>query len=101
MAGDTDMKHIQNVGIRNLRYHISVHRAVILYLKAGNKGRLKTYRKNQQCFPLQLIPGPHDELTDEFEKLKKLCDKPDPKKRPQNSWISDDTWKVVCTMTML
>ena len=101
MARETDMKHIRNARIRTLRYHISDHRAVVLYLKAGNKGRLKTYCKHQQCFPLQLISGPQDKLTEEFEKLKKLCDKPDPKKRPQNSWILDDTWKVVCTMTML
>ena len=77
------------------------HRAIVLYLKAGNKGRLNIYRKQRQRFPLQLEFGTQDEMTTTFEKLRALCDKPDPKKRPQNNWISEDTWKIVWNMTML
>ena len=101
MAREGDMKHIRKVGIRTPRYHISDHRAVVLYRKAGNKGKLHTYRKQRQCFPVQLEFGPQDEMTTNFEKLRVLCDEPDPKKRPQNNWISEDTWKIVRHMTML
>ena len=40
-------------------------------------------------------------MTTTFEKLRALCDEPDPKKWPQNNWISEDTWKIVRNMTML
>jgi hypothetical protein len=101
MARESVMKHIRKAGIRTPRYHISDHGSVVLYLKAGNKGRLNTYRKQRQRFPVQLEFGPQDEMTTNFEKLRVLCDEPDPKKRPQNNWISDDTWKIVRNMTML
>ena len=101
MAREGDMKHIRKAGIRTPRYHISDHRAVVLYLKAGNTGKLKTYRKQRQCGPLKLEPGQQDELTLQFEALKKHCDEPDPKNRPQNSWISEGTWRIVRHMSML
>ena len=101
MAREGDMKHIRKVGIRTPRYHISDHCAVVLYLKAGNKAKLKSYRKQRQTFPLQLDFGPQDELTQQFEELKALCHEPDPKKRPQNSWISEDTWTIVRKMSLL
>ena len=70
--------------------------------KWNGKGRsLKTYRRNRQCFPIQLPPGEQDKKTRLFEELKALCDHPDPTQHPRNDWVSAKTWKLVANRTIL
>jgi hypothetical protein len=68
----------------------------------GWKGRIKKYRWSRQTFPLKLAPlGEQDGVTGLFGKLREECKETDPKKRPWNDWISEETWRLIAHQVML
>jgi hypothetical protein len=81
--------------------HDSDHRAVVPTFHLRQTRRLTKYHQQRQRFPLRLPPGPHDGLTCVFETLRLTCEKPEPKCRQGNDWISDDTWTIISHRTML
>jgi hypothetical protein len=102
MARGVDTKAFQSVGFRQLRIHDSDHRAVVANVSRGRKGRLKKYRRGRQKFPLQLAPlGEQDGVTQLFGRLKEEYKEMDPKKRPWNDWISEETWRLIAHRAML
>jgi hypothetical protein len=71
MAREVDTKAFWSVGFRQPRFHDSDHRAVVVKISRGRKGRLKKYRRSRQTFPLQLAPlGEQDGVTRLFGRLK-------------------------------
>jgi len=101
MAREVDMKAFRSVGFCQPRFHDSDHRAVVANISRGRKGRLKKYRRSRQKFPLQLAPlGEQDGVTRLFGKLKEECKETDPKQRPWNDWISEETWWLIAHQAM-
>jgi hypothetical protein len=101
MAREGDVRQFWTVGFRWPRYHDSDHRAVVATIRRGRVGRLKSYRKQRQRHPLQLPPGPHDQLTDAFETMKAAYTDPDPKRWECKDWVSDATWQLIKRRTSL
>ncbi len=96
MAREVDRKAFWNVGYRQPRFHDSDHCAVVANILRGRKGRLKKYWRSRQKFPLQLAPlGEQDGVTRLFGRLREECEETDPKKRPWNNWISEETWRLI------
>jgi hypothetical protein len=53
-------------------------------------------------FPLQLAPlGEQDGVTRLFGRLREECEETDPKKRPWNDWILEETWRLIAHRAML
>ncbi len=79
----------------------SDHRAVVANIMRGRKGRLKKYRRSRQKFPLQLAPlGEQDGVTRLFGRLKEECKETDPKMRPWNDWILEETSRRIAHRAM-
>ncbi len=96
MAREVDTKAFRSVGFQQLRFHDSDHCAVVANIPRGRKVRLKKYRRSRQKFPLQLAPlGEQDGVMRLFLRLKEECEETDPKKRPWNDWISEETWRLI------
>ena len=57
---------------------------------------MKAYRKKRHRFPIRIQRvGPRTELESKFEELKAGIEKPPPRKRRANNWISLATWALV------
>ena len=95
MARAGDMSQFQGVGFRSPRFLHSDHRAVVVNIRVGRKGRLKKYRRARQKFPLSLPPGPKDPNTVLFDALAAKCADPKPTRAPGKKWISKGTWKLI------
>ncbi len=88
MAREGDIRRFWKVGFQSPPIHNSNHHVVVAHMWKRKGGSLKTYRRNRQRFPITLPPGEQNKQTHLFEKLKALCDHPDPKQHPRNDWIS-------------
>ncbi len=92
MVREVDTKAFWSVGFWQPRFHDLDHCAVVANILRGRKGRLKKYRWSRQKFPLQLAPlWEQDGVARLFGKLREECEETDPKKRPWNDWISEET----------
>jgi hypothetical protein len=89
------MSQFQGVGFRSPRFLHWDHRAVVVNIRVGRKGRLKKYRRARQKFPLSLPPGPKDPNTVLFDALAAKCADPKPTRAPRKKWISEGTWKLI------
>ena len=96
-----DVRHFWKVGFRLSCYHDSDHRAVVATICRGWTGRLKSYQRERQRFPMQLPTGPHDALTTTFEELKAACIEPTTPKRSCKDWVSAGTWQLMKQRTSL
>ncbi len=94
-------KRLRRVALCSPRYHDSDHRAVVATFWGGSARWLKSYQRDQQCFPLQLSQGEETEQTKAFSCLFAKCVKPELRKRQGNDWISDKTWAFVRRRTAL
>jgi hypothetical protein len=100
MARAGDMAQIKGVGLRSPRFLHSDHRAVVVNIRVGRKGRLKIYRRTYQKFPLSLPIGPKDADTTTFDSLLAAkCVDPKKKRLPGKDWISEGTWKLIAKHT--
>jgi hypothetical protein len=79
LAREGNVRHLQRVVFRTPVVHHLDHQVVVAIFHSRGTRRLKKYRQQQQPFPLQLPPGPHDGLTRDFKTLKLMCEKPEPK----------------------
>jgi hypothetical protein len=97
MARAGDVSHFRGVGFRFPRFLHSDHRAVVANIRVGRKGRLRTYRRSRQKFPLSPPIGPKDENTTAFDALVAECDDPKPKGTPgkRKDWVSEATWRMI------
>jgi len=96
LAREEDRGRFRRVVVRIPRHHRSDHRAVVAHLKAEPPRRLQRYRRRFARFPVQLPRfGPRTEQEEMFEELKAECERPHPRERPANEWISARTWKLV------
>ena len=68
---------------------------MVARVRAGGERKLKRCQRRRRRSPLQLQPGPQEELETASEELKTACEPPPPRKRKENSWISDATWALV------
>ena len=101
MAREGDGRRFRTVGFRWPWYHDSNHRAVVAKIRRGRVGRLKSYRKQWQRLPMQLPPGPHDQLMTAFETMKATCTDPVSERRECKDWVSDTTWQLIKQRTSL
>jgi hypothetical protein len=93
---------ILECGLSAAEFHDLDHRAVVINISRGRKGKLKKYRRSRQTFPLQLAPlGEQDGVTRLFGRLKEECEETDPKKWAWNDWISEETWRLIAHRAML
>jgi hypothetical protein len=97
LARKGDVKLFQKAVFRQPRMHDSDHRAVILSILRGRKGRLKSYQRQRQTFPLTLPPREdEDELTRLFGDLRETCAEEVRARRTYagSDWISPGTVHV-------
>jgi hypothetical protein len=79
LAWEGNVRHLRRVAFRTLVVHHLDHRAVVAIFHLRWTKRLKKYSRQQQRFPLRLPPGPYDGLMCDFETLRLMCEKPEPK----------------------
>jgi len=102
MARGVNTTAFRSVDFLRPRFHDTDHRAVVANISRGRKGRIKKFRWSHQTFPLKLAPlGEQDGVTRLFGKLREECEETDPKKRPRNDWISEETWRLIAHQAML
>jgi hypothetical protein len=101
LAREGNVHYLQRVAFRTPLVHDTDHCAVVAIFHSRRTRRLTKYHLQQQRFPLQLPPGPHDGLTRNFETLRLTCKKPEPKRRQGNDWILDEMWTIISYRTML
>ena len=54
------------------------------------------YRRRRQRFPMQLPRfGPRSEMEAQFEELQHAIVPPPARERPENQWISEQTWALI------
>jgi hypothetical protein len=101
LGRETDRRRFQRVSVQMPRYY-SDHRALVAVIYAEGGGEeLKWYQRRMQQFPLSLPRGPMSQLDAAYEELKQDVVHPPPRERPANIWITDETWKIVDTRTLL
>jgi hypothetical protein len=88
-------KRLRRVAFHSPWFHDSDHWAVITTFWGGCARGLKSYQRDQQCFPLELSQGEETEHTKTFSHLVAECLKSKLRKRHGNDWISDRTWALV------
>ena len=101
MAWEGSIARFRKIGLPSPPIHDSDHRAVVVHIRKGRDGPLKTYQRNHQCFPIILPLGEQDKMTRQFEGLKASIVHPDPNHHPRNSWMSTEMWRLVANLTML
>ena len=69
MVQENRQSKVRRVGFRAPRFLHSDHRAIVVDIRAGRKGKLKEYQRMRQKFPRSLATGPQDEDTTSFAKL--------------------------------
>lgn len=97
-----DRRRFKRVVLRKPRHHDTDHRAIVATLWGGKRRRLDRYRRKVGRCPLQLPPDAV--LTEDekiFEELKATIEKPSPRTRPQNQWVSNRTWALCDHRAML
>ncbi len=84
------MRKFKSVGFCFPRLLHSNHCAVVVVIRVGGKGWLKTYWRKRQKLPLSLpIPiGPKDEDMVAFDTLAAGCVDPKPMRKPGKDWMS-------------
>ncbi len=69
--------------------------------QSGGGGRLKTYRRKRQKFPLSLLLGPKDKDTAALNALTAECVDPKPMRKPGKDWMSDTMWRLIAERASL
>ena len=100
LAREGDRRRFRRVVLRRPRHHDSDHRAIVAVFYAGNKKKMKVYRKKHCRFPLR-VQHPLGELETIFEELKASIEPSGPRNTKANSWISENTWALVDHRAML
>jgi hypothetical protein len=82
IACEGDIQKFLKVGFQSPPIHNTDHRTVVVHIRKGRHGSLKTYWKGHQQLPITLPPGEQDKITCQFEELKASIVHPNVK-RPQ------------------
>jgi hypothetical protein len=80
LAWEGNVRQLRRVAFRTPLVHDSDHCAVVATFHSRQTQWLTKYCCQQKCFPLRLPPGPHNGLTHNFETLRLMCKKPEPKR---------------------
>ena len=96
-----EMRKFKGVGFRLPRLLHSYHRTVVAVVRARGEGRLKTYQRKRQKFPLSLPLGPKDKNTAAFDMLAAECINPKLMQKPGKDWMSEATWHLIAKRASL
>ena len=96
LTQEQDWRRFQNVVLQRLPNHDSKHWAVVTTFYSGTKQKIQLYLKGHQQFPLKFPQyAPQIEIESMFEEFRSSCGELPVRKRPANTWILQDTWKLV------
>jgi hypothetical protein len=101
LAQAGEMCKFRGMGFRFLRFLHSDHCAVVVVVRAGGEGRLKTYRRKHQKLPMSLPLGPKDEDTAAVDALIAECIDPKPTRKLGKDWMSKATWCLIAKRASL
>ena len=96
LGWERSWKQFRKVILRMPRHHDTDHQAVVATIFGGKPHLIKRYRRQRQRYPI-LLPcyGPRTAQEMAFKELKSKSEPLPLRKRPTNSWISDQMWKLI------